>query len=150
MALGVDTRCYSSRDTFHPKGYVFRTGGSIRAVVGSSNLSGSGLTSGREWNVAIESAEPVMIEFSRLWNSENASPVTEEIYARLDANRSVAELEQLVEKEDSTAGGVPYDVSEESQREISVAPAIQFHFKINKSFKTYGQMTVQPTASIAL
>lgn len=140
VALGVAARCYSSRDTFHPKGYIFRIGGSISAVVGSSNLSGSGLTSGREWNIAIQSSEPVMVEFTRLWNSEHASPVTEQIYARLNAGRSALELEHLIGKEDRSMAD---EVSDEAPRaEISVGPAIRFDFKMNQSFKTYGQLTV--------
>jgi hypothetical protein len=136
-ALGVATRFYSSRDAFHPKGYIFQIGASTRAMVGSSNLSASGLTSGREWNVVIEPADAVLAEFLRLWTSEHVSPVTEHALAHLEAEQQVTDLEALVEKEDlAIITNTPDEIPGGVWVRAPTGAAIQFSFEMNQSFKT--------------
>ncbi len=44
----------SDGSSFHPKAYLFETEAETAAIIGSSNLSRSGLTSGVEWNLKVQ------------------------------------------------------------------------------------------------
>lgn len=70
---------------FHPKGYLFHfPDGTATALIGSSNLSGSALQQGIEWNHrVVTSADPKAIaqvqqSFDQLFNHPSTRPVTEE------------------------------------------------------------------------
>lgn len=60
--------------SFHPKGYLFWSSRSDRAVsyVGSSNLSRSGLDGGVEWNLGVPHVRPMLEAFDRLWQDPRA------------------------------------------------------------------------------
>ena len=64
--------------SFHPKGYLFWSsqGDVAAAVVGSSNLTGSGLTGGIEWNVGLETAIPMLERFTELWDDHRSVDLT--------------------------------------------------------------------------
>lgn len=133
-------------DAFHPKGYIFRRGDEISAIIGSSNLSGSGLTSGRELNVVVDDAESVLNEFVRLWESQHAQPVTESVYERLERSRLPLEASGAFQKEDRVEEVEITEVETDEGEPVVVAPtnqgSIHFSFTINKSFMSYGQITV--------
>jgi len=150
LDVGVDARAYSSRESFHPKGYVFQVAEGFFAIVGSSNLSASGLTSGREWNVAFHPAEIIIDEFNRLWQSSAAIPVTDDVLERLERRPTPTELAEHLEKEDRVED---QQVNSLRSMELSLRAANRparvagptFAFSINKSFKRYGQITVPRT-----
>lgn len=60
---GLDVRMFETgqvsgriREGFHTKGYLFhRPDGTVRAIIGSSNLTEQALTSNREWNARLVS-----------------------------------------------------------------------------------------------
>ncbi len=65
----------SGKVGFHTKGYLFdRSDGSCRALVGSSNLTGSAITTNHEWNLRLVSSsdgellKDLRAEFSWLWS----------------------------------------------------------------------------------
>lgn len=57
MALGpnLEVRLWRSYGrSFHPKAYLFETEAEAAVIIGSSNLTRSGLTSGVEWNLKVQ------------------------------------------------------------------------------------------------
>jgi len=72
-------------DSFHSKGYLFKQGEFSNIIIGSSNLTQTALTSNKEWNLKICSAEEGLInkqikkEFEREFES-----ATEVTYAFID------------------------------------------------------------------
>lgn len=133
VRLGVSVKCYRSRESFHPKGYVFRLPDQVTAIVGSSNLSASGLTSGREWNIVLDSGTPVMDEFERLWHSERALSVTDDLLRQLDVIRPTADFQQLIEKEDQPEQNAGPSAASNTLAETP----IRFTFTVNASFRSY-------------
>ncbi len=82
--------------SFHPKGYLAGfADGSALAFIGSSNLSGSALHLGVEWNWQVVSARDrrevagIRGAFDRLFSSPNARPVTEAWIQSYRARRSL-------------------------------------------------------------
>lgn len=63
--------------SFHPKAYLFRSSYSSVAggFVGSSNLSGSGIDGGVEWNLGVNRLAPLVESFERLWDDRRGTPV---------------------------------------------------------------------------
>lgn len=63
---------------FHTKGYIFKKEEIYRIIIGSSNLTGSALTTNFEWNTKLVStehgkvAQEIIDEFNHMWNSEYA------------------------------------------------------------------------------
>lgn len=61
---------------FHTKGYIFKKDEVYRIILGSSNMTGSALTSNIEWNTKIISTDQgevaceVVKEYNDLWNSK--------------------------------------------------------------------------------
>ena len=68
----------NSKEGFHTKGYIFRQEEMYRIIVGSSNMTLSALTTNREWNTKIVSADQgeytqnVVAEFEQLWNAQQS------------------------------------------------------------------------------
>lgn len=92
----------SLRQNFHPKLYLARRADTVRALVGSSNLTGGGLRKNLEANLRIEGAasEPVLRDLvgfhESLWNSSCAVPISPELrstYERLRNRKLSAERE---------------------------------------------------------
>jgi superfamily II DNA or RNA helicase len=52
---GIDVRLHD-RTAFHPKGYVFQRPNGITAILGSSNLTESALSTNHEWNLRVSAA----------------------------------------------------------------------------------------------
>ena len=70
----------NAKEGFHTKGYIFKKEEMYRIIVGSSNMTLSALTTNREWNTKIASAEQgeyaqnVVAEFEQLWNAQQSLP----------------------------------------------------------------------------
>lgn len=70
----------NAKEGFHTKGYIFKKEEMYRIIVGSSNMTLSALTTNREWNTKIVSAEQgeyalnVVAEFKQLWNAQQSLP----------------------------------------------------------------------------
>ena len=70
----------NAKEGFHTKGYIFKKEEMYRIIVGSSNMTLSALTTNREWNTKIVSAEQgeyaqnVVAEFEQLWNVQQSLP----------------------------------------------------------------------------
>lgn len=53
---GIDVRRHTAKG-FHPKGYIFEREQSVTAVIGSSNLTSSALSTNHEWNLRVSAAD---------------------------------------------------------------------------------------------
>ena len=68
----------SADEGFHTKGYIFKKREIYRIIIGSSNITSAALTSNKEWNTKIvsaeqgEIAEQILAEYKQLWNSQYA------------------------------------------------------------------------------
>ncbi|KPV43025.1 DEAD/DEAH box helicase family protein [Alicyclobacillus ferrooxydans] len=85
----IEARLWLSRGiSFHPKAYIIEVSSGVgKLVVGSSNLSRSALTSGFEWNLAMNSTfsdetyQLAIEEFSRAFYADNTVPINAETIA---------------------------------------------------------------------
>lgn len=86
-SLGAEVRVYVGGEIFHPKGYVVQLPGKTCAIVGSGNVSASGLVTGREWSVLLEDPPTdlteIVSEFERLWHSPQAHEITDDFLATI-------------------------------------------------------------------
>ena len=139
LDCGIAVKCYRSQETYHPKAYVFERGSVTSAIIGSANLSASGLTSGREWSVLVrcKGRSQIRIEFDRLWSSLEAEPATEDMLSKLkeennQLTRSVGDLER-----DQALYNLAETVAKEDQplRRDEGNSAIGFAFTVGGSFK---------------
>ncbi|MDO5531977.1 DUF3427 domain-containing protein [Sutterella sp.] len=77
----------ASGEGFHTKGYIFRSNGLCRILIGSSNLTATALATNREWNTRFvseetgEIAKAVEAEFRMLWERDEAEDAAEVIDA---------------------------------------------------------------------
>ncbi len=131
--LGAELRYHRSADTFHPKGYLFGSSTeTTTAIVGSSNISASGLTGGIEWNVVLESSDcdlrAVVEAAQQLWNSPAAAAVTDDVFDELE--RSARSNEQPAHHQDHRAVRLPPI----SPRGLVQRPVVEFPFEVNESF----------------
>ena len=99
----VDIRIYS-KDNFHAKGYIFRSGDQYKALIGSSNLTGNALKKNTEWNVLTSSLgdgsfiNEIINEFDDEWDNDTVAldkAWIEEYKKKYEVNR------KYVEKTDS-------------------------------------------------
>lgn len=86
--------------SFHPKAWLFRAANRQgAAIVGSSNLSRTALTSGVEWNLHAEgAADPVARAFDDLWAHPRTRPLTPDWITAYAARRQGAPLTDLAQK----------------------------------------------------
>lgn len=96
----------SGGEGFHTKGYIFKKEEMYRIIIGSSNMTLSALTTNREWNTRIVSAEQgeytqnVVAEFEQLWDSEQSLP-----YAQfIEAYTSAYMKNKIIRKQKELAG----------------------------------------------
>lgn len=87
---GVDVRYYTSR-AFHAKFYILGT----RALVGSANLTNSGMMANRELSIVLDASDPRFDElpgyFDELWTAPPAAILTPDALSRFrDWSRSFA------------------------------------------------------------
>ncbi len=94
----LEARVFSDPSvSFHPKAYIFssaQTGDGI-ALVGSSNLSHSGLRTGIEWNLRSQQIDELITEFDHLWRDERAVPLTVEWLERYRTKKEQVPDRQL-------------------------------------------------------
>jgi superfamily II DNA or RNA helicase/diadenosine tetraphosphate (Ap4A) HIT family hydrolase len=91
-----------ARTSFHPKGYLFwsSTTGAAIQLIGSSNLSRSGIRDGIEWNVIAGSLRPLVSYYDGLWNDPRSAILTHDWlrrYRALPRERRMAAAETDVE-----------------------------------------------------
>lgn len=106
-----------AREGFHTKGYIFKKEELYRIIIGSSNMTQSALTTNREWNTKIVSAEQgeytqdVLAEFEQLWDSSYALPYEKfidqysESYVRnkvIRKQKEIARKQEIVRLEEFT------------------------------------------------
>jgi superfamily II DNA or RNA helicase/diadenosine tetraphosphate (Ap4A) HIT family hydrolase/HKD family nuclease len=81
LAGSLEVRVYSAANTsFHPKAYIFTSDPdqSGVALVGSNNLSRSGILDGVEWSLRSTQTQPLISEFDLLWKDERTTTLTQE------------------------------------------------------------------------
>jgi superfamily II DNA or RNA helicase/HKD family nuclease len=81
LAGSLEVCIFSAGDTsFHPKAYIFTSDPerSGVALVGSNNLSRSGILDGVEWSLRSTQTQPLISEFDLLWNDERTTSLTQE------------------------------------------------------------------------
>ncbi len=86
----LDVKVFSDAATnFHPKAYLFSSSRSAEgvALVGSSNLSRSGLELGIEWNLMVQRIDALHDEFESLWSDPRATTVTTDWLRTYDQRR---------------------------------------------------------------
>ncbi|WP_286149196.1 DUF3427 domain-containing protein [Mycobacterium sp. IS-1496] len=86
--------------SFHPKAYLFysEAGRSQAAFVGSSNLSGSGLSGGIEWNLLVGAADDLRERFLVLWLDRRSLVLTDELIASYEsAAANTPEAVEIIE-----------------------------------------------------
>lgn len=103
--LGVRLKFFSKTNiSFHLKAYLFKKATSAVAIIGSSNLSASGLTTGAEWSLCANSDQidfaSILLEFQRLWDSDASDEVTDEIISRLAKQAQSESLRRTIHEED--------------------------------------------------
>jgi len=98
---GADVRVFETgAGSFHPKAWLFRaTGRRGAAIVGSSNLSRTALTTGVEWNLHSEGATDVVAEaFDKLLAHPQLRPLTQGWIESYAARRRSAPLGDLAQR----------------------------------------------------
>lgn len=79
--MGIDVRLHE-QTAFHPKGYVFQRPDGITAILGSSNLTESALSTNHEWNLKVSAARDSDLaeQFANLLDQElfDSSELTQE------------------------------------------------------------------------
>ena len=67
--------------SFHPKAYLFWSskGDIARGFVGSNNLSWSGIETGVEWSLSVDSVRPLVKGFEDLWTDQRSRSLTHEV-----------------------------------------------------------------------
>lgn len=103
--VGVRLKFYSNpNSSFHIKSYIFKKSNYSLAIIGSSNLSASGLSSGKEWNVCVKSDEIdfaiILNEYEQLWTSEFSKDISDQILSRLESQNQSDELKVTLHEED--------------------------------------------------
>jgi superfamily II DNA or RNA helicase/diadenosine tetraphosphate (Ap4A) HIT family hydrolase/HKD family nuclease len=96
--------------SFHPKAYLFYSshGRPEAAFVGSSNLSGSGLAGGIEWNVLIGPIDELKERFLALWLDQRSLELSDELIAAYQpAPPYVPEVVEVIDLPEEPAGPRP-------------------------------------------
>ncbi len=107
----IELRMYQVQDGpgFHTKGYIFRSDGLYRIIIGSSNLTQKALTVNHEWNTKIVSTDEgemacdIVEEFELLWKSKNTFPFElfydayKARYETVRKQKEIASQEQIVQ-----------------------------------------------------
>ncbi|MST33840.1 HIT domain-containing protein [Acidimicrobiaceae bacterium USS-CC1] len=116
----LQVRVFSDpRTSFHPKGYLFwsSTTGAALQLIGSSNLSRSGIRDGVEWNLLTGSLKPLVSEYEQLWADRRSLPLTHgwlRRYRSRPRGRRVAPAEVDAEVYEPPPVATPRPVQEEA------------------------------------
>jgi superfamily II DNA or RNA helicase/diadenosine tetraphosphate (Ap4A) HIT family hydrolase len=121
----LSVRVFSDPSTsFHPKGYLFSSSesGAALSLVGSSNLSRSGIQEGFEWNLATGPALHLVAEFDALWGHPLTRPLTHEWLREYRSRpRRLMAVEELAEAELEDSEPEPIVMPRAIQEEALVA-----------------------------
>jgi HKD family nuclease len=102
--IGAELRFFSGQQSFHPKGYIFKKSDAGHAIIGSSNLSASGLSTGIEWNFSVNSSEvdfpKLLLEFNNLWSSSNSKLVNQQVIDSLVTKEADKDFKRTIIQED--------------------------------------------------
>jgi superfamily II DNA or RNA helicase/HKD family nuclease len=113
--------------SFHPKAYLFysATDKAEAAFIGSSNLSGSGLDGGIEWNLLVGAIDELKERFLVLWLDHRSFPLTDELIASYEP--APAWVPEVVEVVDLPARPLePRPIQEEALRALTQTRADGF------------------------
>lgn len=95
---------YNPKTSFHIKSYIFKNSNYGLAIIGSSNLSASGLSTGKEWNVCVKSDETdfttIIQEYEQLWKSEYSQDISDQILIKLENQIQSEEMKITLHEED--------------------------------------------------
>ena len=107
---------------FHTKGYIFKKEEVYRIILGSSNMTGTALTSNIEWNTRIisteqgEVADQIVKEFNQLWNSDYALDF-EKFYEIYKARYEIIKHQREEAKRDAIPSFEKYTLTPNSMQE---------------------------------
>jgi superfamily II DNA or RNA helicase/HKD family nuclease len=118
----IDVKVFKSdKDGFHTKGYIFRTEQQTTMIVGSANLTANALTTNKEWNVKLSSADngellkTISGEFDQMWNDTvQCIPLTESWISSYETNyeKTSAERKREIFSEERNGVVVPNRMQE--------------------------------------
>ncbi|WP_396912036.1 DUF3427 domain-containing protein [Mycolicibacterium sp.] len=125
----LSVRVFHDPETsFHPKAYLFYSSAgdaSEAAFVGSSNLSGSGLAGGIEWNLLVGSIDELKDRFLELWHDARSLPLTDDLI--LDYQPAPPYVPEVVEIVDSPdAPPAPRPIQQEALQALAQTRAEGF------------------------
>lgn len=112
----------TAKNGFHTKGYIFKKEEVYRIILGSSNMTGSALTSNIEWNTKIistqqgEVAQEIVEEFNDLWNSEYALDY-QQFYEIYKARYEIIKHQRQEAKKDKIPSFEKYTLKPNSMQE---------------------------------
>jgi superfamily II DNA or RNA helicase/diadenosine tetraphosphate (Ap4A) HIT family hydrolase/HKD family nuclease len=112
--------------SFHPKAYIFARGLRGAAYVGSSNLTGTALQQGVEWNLQLisdadrDTFDAIRNEFDRLWTSPSSQELTR---AWIDAYRERAPVPAAPKPEPSVPPPEPHPIQREALEKLEASRA---------------------------
>lgn len=90
--IGVKVKVFTGEQIFHPKAFIFWKDDQLRGILGSSNLTASGLESGVEWNIAIDDDQEILHEmgdcFESLWKSAEVKELTDTLLSTMRQDRT--------------------------------------------------------------
>lgn len=124
----LSVRLFHDREvSFHPKAYLFYStrGRADAAFVGSSNLSGSGLAGGIEWNLLVGAIDELKERFLVLWLDHRSLSLTDEMIAAYQpAPPYVPEVVEVIDFPQEPAR--PRPIQEEALRALARTRAYGF------------------------
>jgi superfamily II DNA or RNA helicase/HKD family nuclease len=136
LDLGVEVRLFrSGGESFHPKAFLFQSDRALHLVVGSSNLSQSGLIAGIEWNLGVDGdllePEDPVAQFLSLYYAEPTEPVnrvTLEAYRRereraKATTPALSELWASMDSAPSRGDAFPFVPTDDQGEPIRLRPA---------------------------
>lgn len=95
--IGGSIKVYIGSTIFHPKSYHFRKPGKMIVILGSSNMTASGLHTGVEWNIVLDDSEinlsEVASSFEKLWLSENTQTLSPNLIKELKRHQKETKSE---------------------------------------------------------
>lgn len=110
---------------FHTKGYIFKKEEVYKIILGSSNMTGTALTSNIEWNTKIlsteqgEVAKEIVTEFNNLWHSDYALDF-DKFYEIYKARYEIIKHQREVAKKDTIPSFEKYTLKPNSMQEAFI------------------------------
>ena len=123
VKIGAEVKIFEGEQIFHPKCYIFQNSNHSAVLIGSSNLTASGIENGTEWNIAIEDnselTSSISANFERVWTSSDSKEISDDLLSQLE--------QKHIQIQKSPQQNI-------AQRFDEVAQEIRFQFTINRSF----------------